>query len=806
MLLKERINGLTTGRKDTGTGFDKVRTRQAPAPKGDFFDALKTDEEAERISEKEKKVFGYTLFNSPFLTFDPSLNIPTPKNYQIGPGDEIVIDVWGASEQTYQQEVSPDGYIIIQNLGPIYLNGLTIDRATKRIKSRLSKIYSGLDPADGRTPNTFAQVSLGQVRTIKVTVIGEIRTPGTYDVSALATVFNALYLSGGPNINGSFREIELIRNNEVYKVLDVYDFLVRGIQKNNVQLEDQDIIRIKPFTNRVEVIGEIKREGIYEVKKGESFADLVDFVGGFSENAYKGIIKVRRNTGKEKRLLDVTEDNLNLVQPENGDYVIVNGILDRFENRVQIVGAVFREGEYELSHQLTVLQLIDKAEGLRGDAFLDMGTIFRTNEDFTTEVIPFNLRQMLKGELEDISLFREDLIKIASIYDLKEEFYVTIGGSVRQPGNYQYMENLTVIELILEAGGLLESADLSAVEVARRRRDELDDSTTEQIAEIFTFAVDRDLRIKDGQDRFILKPFDNVYIRKAPAYEAPIKVRLEGEVLYPGEYVLERKDERISSLIKRAGGLTPEGYMDGTTLIRRTEFFEHQTDVEKRYQDLLSIREQLYDKYSYTDDLSLTESEYLRSQRLSDLEKKAESYVERQDAESGQESVKQRMEMIEEMQERDTLLVPIEIKTHETIGINLKEIIADPGSKYDLILQDGDVISVPKQLQTVRLRGEFLYPITVRYDDKFRFKDYLAQAGGFTDKAKKGKTYILYANGSVDRTKRAFIFGNRYPKVQPGAEIIVPTKPDKQPLSAQAWIAIATSVATFALVVERLIN
>jgi len=806
ILLKERINALTTGRKDVGTGFEKVRTRQAPPPTGDLFEALKTDAEAEKILEMEKKVFGYSLFNSPYLTFDPSLNIPTPKNYQIGPGDEIIIDVWGASEQTYQQIVSPDGYIIIQNLGPIYLNGLMIDRATERIKSRLSKIYSGLAPEDGRSPNTFAQVSLGQVRTIKVTVIGEVRTPGTYDVSALATVFNALYLSGGPTVNGSFREIELIRNNKVFKVLDIYDFLVRGIQKNNVQLEDLDIIRIKPFENRVEVVGEIKREGIYEVKNGESFADLIEFVGGFSENAYQGIIKVRRNTGKEKRLLDVTQEKLSLTQPQNGDYVLVNGILERFENRVQIVGAVFREGEYELTDQLTVLKLIEKAEGLRGDAFLDRGTIFRTHEDFSTEVIPFNLRQMLKGELEDIPLFREDLIKISSIYDLKEEFYVSIGGTVREPGNYPYMENMTVIELIIEAGGLLESADLSAVEVARRRRGNSGESITNQIAEIFTFSVDKDLRITDGQGNFVLRPFDNVYIRKSPSYEAPIKVRLEGEVLYPGEYVLEKKDERISSLIERAGGLTPEGFMDGATLIRRTEFFEHQTEIEKRYEDLLSIREQLQNKYSYTDDLSLTESEYLRSQRLSSLEKKAETYMERQDFEEGRESVKQRMEMIEEMQERDTLLVPIEIKTHETIGINLREIISDPRSKYDLILQEGDVISVPKQLQTVRLRGEFLYPITVRFDSKYGFKDYLAQAGGFTDKAKRGKTYIIYANGSVDRTKRLVIFGNKYPKVQPGAEIIVPGKPDKQPLSAQAWIAIATSIATFALVVERLVN
>jgi protein involved in polysaccharide export with SLBB domain len=806
LLLKERINGIRTGKQDTGTGFNQIRTRQAPAKEGDLFDAFFVDTEAEKILEIEKKVFGYELFNSPNLTFDPSLNIPTPTNYQIGPGDEIIIDVWGASEQTYQQVVSPEGYIIIQNLGPIYLAGLTMNKASLRIKSRLSQIYSGLSSVDGREPNTFAQVSLGQLRTIKVTVIGEVRTPGTYDVSALATIFNALYMSGGPTINGSFREIELIRNNKVYKVLDIYDFLVRGIQKNNIQLEDQDIIRIKPFKNRVEFSGEIKREGFYEAVEGETFADLIQFAGGFSENAYKGIVKVRRNTGKEKRLIDVTFENLDLSQPENGDYVLINGILDRYENRVQIVGAVFREGEFELSEHLTVLKLIEKAEGLRGDAFLDRGTIFRTNADFTTEVIPFNLRQMLKGELNDIQLYREDLVKIASIYDLKEEFYVTIDGAIREPGNYPFMENMTVIELLLEAGGLLESADLSAVEVARRKRGDSKSSSTDQIAEIFTFSVDKDLRIIDGQDRFILKPFDNVYIRKSPNYEAPVKVRIEGEVLYPGEYVLEKKDERISSLIKRAGGLTSESYIEGSTLIRRTEFFDQPSEIELRYEDLLSIREQLFNKYSYTEDLSLTEAEYLRSQRLSDLEDKANTYLERQDAQEGRESVKQRMEMIEELQERDTLFTPIELKQFETIGINLKEILANPDSKYDLILQQGDVISVPKQLQTVRLRGEFLYPITVRYDNKFNFKDYLAQAGGFTDNAHKGKTYIIYANGSVDRTKRAFIFGNKYPKVEPGSEIIVPTKPVKEGLTPQAWIAISTSLVTFILVIDRLVN
>jgi protein involved in polysaccharide export with SLBB domain len=718
----------------------------------------------------------------------------------------VIIDIWGASEQTYQQVITPDGYILIPNLGPIYLNGLEVDRASERIKSRLTKIYSGLNPPNGSNPNTFMQLSLGQVRTIKVTVVGEVRTPGTYDISALATIFNALYLSGGPTMNGSFRQIELIRNNQVYTVLDVYDFLVEGIQKNNVQLEDQDIVRIQPFKSRIEVVGEVKREGVYETLSGETFDDLIRYAGGFTENAYKALIKVKRNTPQERKIVDVRMDEYGSALTQNGDYVIVNSILDRYENRVQIAGAVFREGEYQLTQGLTVLELIEKAEGLTGDAFLERGTIFRTHEDFSTEAIAFNVRELLKGEAEDIPLQREDLVKITSIYDLREEFYVTVGGAVRGPGNYPFMEGMTVEDLILEAGGLLESADINAIEVARRIRKEGSGESTGRIAEIYNFSLNNDLSIKNEEDRFILKPFDNVYIRKSPNYQAPIKIKVEGEVLLPGEYVLENKDERISDIIRRAGGITDEGYIKGATLIRRTEFYETPSETENRYQDLLSIREQLQDKYDYSDDLDLTESEKLRAQRLADLEKKAETYKGREEAEVSREGARQRKERLEEIEQQDTTLVEIDIKQFETIGISLEEILENPGSKYDIILQEGDIISVPKQLETVRLRGELLYPITVRYDERFKFRDYLAQAGGFTEKARKSKTYIIYANGTVDRTRKGFFWLKNYPKIEPGAEIIVPSKPDKEPLSVQAWIAISTSIATFALVVERLIN
>jgi protein involved in polysaccharide export with SLBB domain len=806
MKLKQRINAIASGQFDTGRGFNEVRTRQDNTQRGDFIDILKEDPEEKIISEYQKKIFGFSLFRREYLTFDPSLNIPTPKNYQLGPGDEVIIDIWGASEQTYQQTITPDGYIMISNLGPLYLNGLSIDRATERLKSRLSKIYSWIQPQDGSRPNTFMQVSLGQVRTIKVTIIGEVETPGTYDISSLATVFNALYLSGGPTVNGSFRQIELIRNNEVHVVLDVYDFLVRGIQKNNILLADQDILRIQPFLNRVEIVGEVKREGIYETLENETFEDLIRFAGGFTENAYKALIKVRRNTSTEKRIMDVRLENFPNSIPLNGDYVIVNSILDRYENRVQIAGAVFREGEYQLTDGMTVLELIEKAEGLTGDAFLERGTIFRTNDDFSTEALAFNLREMLKGEAEDILLQREDLIKVASIYDLREEFYVTIGGSIRSPGNYSYMEGMTVEDLILESGGLLESADIKTVEIARRVREDRVMGTTRDIAEIFNFSLNKDLSIKNEEERFILQPFDNVYIRKSPNYQAPIKIKVEGEVPYPGEYVLEKKDERISDIIRRAGGITEEGYMQGATLIRRTEFYEVPTEIENRYQDLLGIREQLQDKFSYTDNLDLTESERLRSKRLADLEKKAEAYMGREELETSREGARQRRKQLQELGEEDTTVVDIDLKQFESIGIDLEQILKDPGSKYDLILQEGDIISVPKQLQTVRLRGELLYPITVRYDNRYHFKEFIAQAGGFTEEARKGKTYVIYANGSVDRTRKRLFLFNNYPNIDPGAEIIVPQKPKRQPMSAQAWVALSTSIATLALVVERLVS
>lgn len=804
--LKARIAKLQSGSVKTGTSHDRSRTREMPEIKEDDLVKALTDDYDEILEkdelEKHKRVFGYKLFNSETLTFEPNLNVPTPKDYFLGPGDEVIVDVWGASEQTYQEIISPEGYIKITNLGPIYLNGLTIERATERIKSRLTKIYSGLSSRQGSPPNTFSQVSLGQLRTITVHVIGEAQRPGSFNVSSLATVAHVLYLSGGPNFYGSMRQIDIIRDNKMAATVDVYDFLTNGVLENNINLKDGDIVRIKPYINRVEVTGEVKREGIYETIDGETFDKLLEYAGGFTENAYTKIIKARRNKDGEKIFADLNIEELSKIETKNGDQVIVQGILERYANRVQVKGAVFREGEYELTDGLTVKKLIDLAEGLRGDAFMERGLVYRTNEDYSYSVLPFNLRELIKGNENDIPLRREDLVQISSIYDLNDEQYVLINGEVKNSGTFPYFQNMTVEDLIIRAGGLRESASGSRVEVARRV-EAADDKETNQTAEIFTFSISKNLELTAEDSRFNLKPYDQVFIRKSPGYEPQVTIKVEGEVIYPGLYALKKKNERISEVIRRAGGLTSDGYPEGATLIRRTEFNPPKANEQLRLENLAQLLESV-EKKGKEDDYTLeSEAEILQQKRLQNVQQELDEYNENEDTGVGREGIRMKRERLDELVKRDSIQLEASALKYETIGINLEEILKDPGSKFDLILQDGDILSVPRQLETVRIRGELLYPVTVRYDQKLSFRNYISKAGGFTEDARRRKVYVLYANGSVDRTRK-LIFWNNYPKIGAGAEIIVPQKPERPPMTVQAWIALTTSVATLALVINNL--
>jgi protein involved in polysaccharide export with SLBB domain len=755
--LRKRIETLQTG-KGTKTDSEKFKDRsrtykvadekQLSDKKSDVTE--KTDLQSEDKSktvdifsglsvkkeQPESRIFGFSLFNRNKLTFEPGLNIPTPSNYQLGQGDEIIIDIWGASQQTYQQKISPEGSIFIDNHGPVYLSGFTVEEATRKLRKELSSIYAGLISG-----NTFIKVSLGSVRSIKVNLVGEIYVPGTYTISSLSTVFNALYAAGGPSLNGTLRNVRVIRNDKVVAELDFYDFLLNGEQKNNIRLQDQDVVFIPAYFNRVEIKGEIKRPFFYDMQPTESLSDLVRFSGGFTGKAYTQRMKIIRKTGRENKILDMGIQNADTFKLSNGDQVLVDSVLTRFENRVEIKGAVYRPGLFAIDDTLTLKQLIQKAEGLRGDAFKNRVSVYRTMENYMVEVIPVDLNLLMNGG-NDIGLKREDLVLIPSIFDIKEEYFINVEGEVRNPGTYPFVTNTTIQDVILRTGGLLESASLARIEVARRIKNLTAETKSNKIAEVFQFDITEDLKISNDARQFVLQPFDEVFIRRSPGYEKQTLVSMEGELLFPGKYSLIHKDERISDLINRSGGLTPDAFAKGARLIRNLPI-----DAKVRKKTLETIRSQ----------------------------------------------------------SKDSLKFIVELDTVSAIGINLDRILSAPKSKYDLILQEGDIIKVPKQLQTVRLSGQVLSPVLVRYDHSYKFRRYISNAGGFAPDAKKGKSYIIYANGTIDRTRKFFFF-NSFPRVEPGAEIIVPKKAERRGMSTGETIALGTALSSMALIIVTIIN
>lgn len=516
----------------------------------------------------DKKIFGASLFQNDKLSFEPNMRIATPKNYSLGPDDELDIHIFGDVLDNFKVTVSPEGTVKILNLSPIYVNGLSIDAASERIISRLRQLYQGLNkPGSGSS----AQVTLAGVRSIKVTLTGEVNFPGTYTVSSLATAFNALYLAGGPNRNGSFRNIKVIRNNKVIRILDLYDFLLRADQKDNIHLNDQDIIRVGDYENRVELIGEVKRPYIYEMVKGESFKDLLRYAGGFTEKAYTYTINVRRNTSREIKLLNISQEEVESFLPNNGDVYTVGTIIERYENRVEVQGAVFRPGNYAIEAGLsTVKELIKKAEGLREDAFLNRATLTRRKENYDPEVLPIDLGKILRGEQADIPLQREDVLQVFSISNLREKRYVNIVGEVNAPGEFEYKEGMKVADLILQAKGLKESASYANLELARRIISHGNTDPQAAKIEIISFTIDGSLKISNEGNQLSLQPFDIVSIRKSPNYEEQRSVKILGMVNFPGSYAIQNNQQRISDLIQRAGGLRTEGYLEGGKLIRGT--------------------------------------------------------------------------------------------------------------------------------------------------------------------------------------------------------------------------------------------
>ena len=740
------------------------------------------EEEMEVFREVKSDIYGYEVFRgNTFLSFQSNLNIPTPLDYVIGPGDKLFIDIYGQSENYYQSEVSPDGDVILENIGPVNLNGLSLKNAKKRLLSRFKTIYTGIN-----NKTTFVNISVGIPRAVRVNIVGEVNLPGTYNFSAFNTVYNAIYVAGGISEKATLREIKLYRNNKLVNTVDVYKFLNKGDGSSNIRLENNDLIVVGPYTNRVTIEGAVKIPGKFETKDDETLADLLSYSGGLSENAFKKSIKLTRIIDGELKIVDINSDQFEFFKPISGDKYQVDQIIEKYNNRVIVSGAVYRPGTFSVYDGMSIKDLVEKAGGLKSDVYYEKAYVTRTNKDYSTTTITLDLQNEMNKP--SFLLKEEDILNILSLNDLSEDNYVEIMGEINNPGVFPYSENLSVSDLILLAGGFKENASSSRIEINRRLSvNKLNDNN---ITEILTFDLNKNI----NKSSLTIKPFDQVIVRKNPNFYVQQYARVEGEVMYPGKYAISSKNERISDLINRSGGFKNMAYLKGATLIRLTEFAEIKSDLTKKIKNLNDLKIKVSSKKG-----TLTESEVLLIQRIDEDLKSLET----QKNDSKNLGSYAKTERISEIIKKNSVQGDIPISKSEAIGIDLEAIIKSPKSKSDLLLKEGDVIVVPKKLETVRLRGELLYPTTVRFIPNKSLKYYINSSGGFDNKAKRSDTYIVYANGDVARTKK-FLFFNIYPKPEPGSEVIIPKKPLKNPIAANQLLSFTTGLATLILAINQI--
>lgn len=686
------------------------------------------------------KVFGADVFTNPKITFEPSLNIPTPANYILGPGDELALDIYGYSEASYQLKVTPDGSVRIPGAGLIKVSGASIDQARTRITNVLQNVYSTI-----ATGQTRINISITNIRSIKVTVVGEAFSPGTYTLPSLATVFNVLHACGGPSQNGSLRTITVIRSGKSVATVDVYEFLVKGNSRSNIQLQDQDIVKINPYEARVELRGHVKTPALFDVKAKETLKDVIEFAGGFTTAAYTEKIKVQRNTPTQKSIADIDAQVFGMFTPANGDIYMVDQLLNRFENRVTLEGAVFRPGEFGLTPGMTLRKLITMANGLKEDAFTSRVIIYRLKEDNTLGVISVDLSAVMNGSAADVTLKREDRIVIASKLDMREALKVRIEGEVIMPGTYDYAANMKLEDIIIAAGGLKESASLKQIVVGRRTSNADRTSAVTDVATVFTLSVQSDLKENPQAASFELLPYDIVTVFANPGYLPQQTVKVYGQVMYPGEFVIAKNKERLSEVLKRAGGITNDGFAEGAILIRQRVSSPNQTMITQNKNRALK---KLAEDDTYKD--LVKQDEFGRN--------------------------------------------------FDLFAIDLKKILSKPGGKEDIYVFDKDIINVPRVLQSVMVSGEVLFPVKIVYDKSKSFSDYINESGGFTSSAHKRKAFVVYANGSAKSTKNLLFLRFR-PKLKPGAEIIVPPKERREKLSNAETISVITSTTTLLLII-----
>ena len=645
-------------------------------------DSLKYFDDREK--PEKRKIFGHDIFNNKDLTFESSMNLATPQNYRLGAGDEVNVDIWGASQQSISETISPDGTINIEGYGIVQLGGLSVQQAKQRLRTLLGPRYQ-----DSRI-----DLTLGQTRTITISIIGEVKTPGTYTMSAFATVYNALYMAGGPNEIGTLRNVQVFRDGKLLSKVDVYDFLLNGKLTGDVRLQDNDIITVSPYESLVCIAGKVKRPMYYEMKNNESAATLLKYAGGFTGDAYTKAVRINRKAGNQYSVFSVGEFDLNGFKLMDEDSVSVDSTLNRYQNMVEVKGGVFRPGMYQVGGNIsTVKSLIEAAAGLKEEAIGQHAVMHRMKADRTLEVLGVDINGILEGSVPDIPLRNEDVIYVASRQELNEQKTVTIHGEVAYPGVYRYAENETIEDLILQAGGPTEAASLAKVDVARRIIDPMATEASDQLAQTFSVSLSNDFAIK-GDSSFKLRPFDEIYVRRSPSYNEQQNVSIEGEVQFAGNYTLSSSGQRLSNIIQQAGGLTKRAYPEGAKLLRIMT-------QEERDQMETMLRTAMRN--------------------------------------SGSDSID-----VKKLLTMATFPVAIE----------LDKALEHPGSDDDPILREGDRIVVPRYTSTVSINGEVLYPNTVRYKEGKKAKYYIDLAGDYTSSAKKNKTIIIYMNGMVAKADR----------------------------------------------------
>lgn len=696
--------------------------------------------------DNSNEVFGRNIFNNEMINFETSMNIPTPSNYRLGAGDVIIIDIWGATQQTIDDTLSPDGTITIEGIGPLYLAGMTVSEANSYVRQKLGKFFS----------DSKISLTVGDMRSIQVQVMGEVAVPGTYTLSALSTVFNALYAAGGISDIGTLRSIKVYRNGKKITEVDVYDYILNGNLSGNVRLADNDIIVVGTYDCLVNIRGKVKRPMFYEMKKNESVATILNYAGGFTGDAYQDNIRLIRKSGREYSIYNISEFDRNGFLLHDGDSLYIDSVIPRFSNMVEIKGAVFHPGMYQMDGKVkTVRELVNIAGGVTEDAFMARGVMHREKSDLSLEVLSVDIAGLLSGEVADIPLRKNDVLYIPSKNDMRPELTIKISGEVNFPGIYMYADNTTLEDIVIQAGGLTDAASMVKVDVYRRIKDPEATSHQEDITQTFSFSL-KDGFVVDGTPGFVLMPFDEVNVRKSPVYTTQKNVSIEGAVNFEGEYAMSNENFRLSDLVKSAGGLSSYAYAKGARLLRKMT----EEELNQREITLRSSQIQMYEESLRSSDKTI------------------------------------------DMAHADSLMnLKLDLGETYHVAVNLEEAMKNPGGVEDVVMREGDLLSVPKYSSTVKISGEVMYPISVNYKKGKSLKYYIKHAGGYGNRAKKSRVYAIYMNGSVKLLNHS-----SSKDIEPGCEIVVPTKENKTRMTTPEVLSIGTSMASIATMIATLTN